>query len=472
MFRLAAVILAFVLCWGVEGAEQVRVIPEESDEILANPGMGWETFHETSKSDKNLPGWIPSTVQYARWGWGRFEPEAGKIDREFLDGELKETKKSGQRLAFRVMCCSPEPGVAYHPKWLNGAGGRIVECDYEGKRVPIPDFDDAAILERHVDFIKRLGQLYDGHPDIDHVDIGSIGWWGEWHMSGSKCGMPAQANQRRMVDAYLGAFKKTRLLMTLHSSPGMRRAIDGGSGWRADCLGDLGMFAKDWSHMRDGYPKWIREMKLEEQWKRAPVAFETCGDMRRWVKEGWSPRQIFNYALALHASYINNKSAPLPKGPNVRAELERFLRRLGYRLVLREMKHPGEARRGGALEISMRWQNVGSAPCYRGYRVAYRLADDKGRAHVLAGGVAVDKWMPGSVALFDAAFFRNVADLPGGDVAAMTDRVEIPADVAPGTYTLAVGIVSENGAEPVVRLGIKGRSADGWYPLSRISIGE
>ena len=36
--------------------------------------------------------------------------------------------------------------------------------------------------------------------------------------------------------------------------------------------------------------------------------------MRKWVKEGWSLRYIFNYALACHASVINNKSAPLPKG--------------------------------------------------------------------------------------------------------------------------------------------------------------
>ena len=57
--------------------------------------------------------------------------------------------------------------------------------------------------------------------------------------------------------------------------------------------------------------------------------------MRKWVDEGWSLRFIFNYALALHGSFINNKSAPLPEGENVRLEVERFLRRLGYRLVLK-----------------------------------------------------------------------------------------------------------------------------------------
>jgi hypothetical protein len=74
----------------------VRVVPEETDEILANPGMGWETFHRTANNDKNLPSWIPSTVHYARWGWRELEPEQGKIAYDFLDGVLKETREAGQ----------------------------------------------------------------------------------------------------------------------------------------------------------------------------------------------------------------------------------------------------------------------------------------------------------------------------------------------------------------------------------------
>ncbi|OHB73865.1 MAG: hypothetical protein A2V70_11430 [Planctomycetes bacterium RBG_13_63_9] len=89
--------------------------------------------------------------------------------------------------------------------------------------------------------------------------------------------------------------------------------------------------------------------------------------------ECWSLRFIFNDALALHGSVINNKSAPLPVGKEVREEVERFLRRLGYRLVVRELRHPGQAKLGEKLALSMKWQNVGSAPCYKPYRLAYRL---------------------------------------------------------------------------------------------------
>ena len=37
----------------------------------------------------------------------------------------------------------------------------------------------------------------------------------------------------------------------------------------------------------------------------------------------------------------------------------------------KELKHPAQVQAGGKLELSMKWQNVGSAPCYRPYRVAF-----------------------------------------------------------------------------------------------------
>jgi hypothetical protein len=195
----------------------VTVVPQETDEILANPGMGWETFHTTRDKDKNLPDWIPSTVHYARWGWGTLEPEPGKIDYAFLDKVLQETRQAGQRLAFRVMCCSTTRGRPYHPAWLEKIGGKVPIVDYESqKELPVPDLDDPLVLELHLDFIRRLGARYDGHPDIDHVDLGSVGWWGEWHMSSSKMGkMPEIDNCRKIIDAYLGAFRKTPLVMLI-----------------------------------------------------------------------------------------------------------------------------------------------------------------------------------------------------------------------------------------------------------------
>ena len=455
-----------------ESPRMVKVEPEPTDAILANPGMGWQTFHRTAKQDKNLPDWIPSTVHYARWGWGELEPEPGRLAEDFLDGVLDQSRQSGQQLAFRVMCASTTKDRPYHPRWIARVGGKEITCRHSGEGpFVVPDLDDPIVLKHHLDFIRRLGRRYDGHPDLDHVDLGSVGWWGEWHMSGSDAKMPSPETQRTIVETYLESFRKTPLLMLVGGGEMLTLATSRGAGWRADCLGDLGGFSKNWCHMRKGYPFWIRQAGIENAWRSAPVAWETCWDMRKWVAEGWSLRFIFNYALALHGSYINNKSAPLPEGAEVRAELERFLRRLGYRLELIELHHPAEAVPGGELAVAMKWRNTGSAPCYRPYRIALRLTDSAGKPHYVVLRAAVDRFLPGSIDLFTDEFFREPADLPPGKAVSVSETIRLPEGLAPGECRLAVGVVAaENPARPVVRLGIAPRDEDGWYPLSRFEL--
>ncbi len=448
----------------------VAITPVQTEEILANADMGWETFHRSSRHDRNLPSWIPSTVYYLRWGWGELEPRPGKIAFDVVDRALKEARDSGQTLAFRVMCCSTTRNEPYHPRWLNEIGGKELIAEYEGRAFPIPDLDDPITIQRHLDLIRRLGERYDGHPDIAHVDIGSIGWWGEWHLSGSKKNkLPTHGNRIKVVDAYLAAFKKTPLLMLIGGGPCLKYAAEHGAGWRADCLGDMGGFSKNWYHMRDSYPVAIRESDIHDVWKTAPIAWETCWEMRKWVREGWSLRCIFNYALALHASYINNKSAPLPSGEDVRPEIERFLRRLGYRLVLNELQHPSEVRAGTKLDLVMKWQNIGSAPCYKPYRLAYRLSNAQGYSKLFVGKVTVNRWLPGSIELFTEKFFQEPSDLPPGEIANVTDFISLPGDIATGIFDLSLAVVDES-SNPVVRLGIKGRANDGWYPLSKVRV--
>jgi hypothetical protein len=282
--------------------------------------------------------------------------------------------------------------------------------------------------------------------------------------------MPTLENQKKIVDTYLAVFNKTPLLMLIGGDEMLAHATRKGTGWRADCLGDMGGFSKTWCHMRMAYPAMLPEAGAMDVWKTAPVAWETCWDMRKWVNEEWSLRFIFNYALALHGSYINNKSAPLPEGDEVRAEVERFLRRLGYRFVLKELRHPAQASAGEIVRLSMKWQNVGSAPCYKPYRIAYRVAGEDGYEKVFVSSVTVDRWLPGSIELFTEDFFREPPDLPPGEAVAVDDSITLPAEMRPGLYSLSIAVVGESSDQPAVRLGIQGRGEDGWYRLSQLRI--
>ena len=106
----------------------------------------------------------------------------------------------------------------------------------------------------------------------------------------------------------------------------------------------------------------VDQYRRMDAWKTAPVAFESCWDMRKWKEAGWISVASSSTGLGCHASYMNNKSAPVPEG--TRGEVERFLRRLGCRLVVRSVDHTATAHAGGELDVTIAWENVGVAPPY------------------------------------------------------------------------------------------------------------
>jgi len=110
-------------------------------------------------------------------------------------------------------------------------------------------------------------------------------------------------------------------------------------------------------------------------------------------------------------------------------------------------------------------------PVLSSYRLAYRLSNEHGDAKTFTSNVTVNHWLPGSIDLFTDEFFTNPKDLPPGEVVPVSDSFVLPADLAPGQYILSIAVVGQDD-KPVVRLAIKGRADDGWYPLSKVTVGK
>jgi len=438
------------------GAELVRVQPKESNELLANPGMGWQTFGRFADEDKNLQG-LPSSSADFRFYWRQIEPRDGEIDFGRFDELLAHAHRAGQKLAFRVMCTGSGQYMDV-PAWLKEQGCRGVEFKYGGSRHWVPDFADPLFQQAHFRLIRELGARYDGHPDLDLVDIGSVGLWGEWHMSGTArvdtgkpVPLPDVKLRLEIIDAWCRAFPKTSKVIQIGSQEGMSELAAKACGWRADCLGDMGGFSKTWNHMDNFYLQQLEKTGAQDAWKTGPVAFESCWDMRKWKEAGWDIRYIFDYGLRCHASYMNNKSAPIPEG--TRPEVERFLRRLGYRLVLRSLEYPATVPQGRELPVKLQWENVGVAPPYRDYRVAFRLSAygaEPSRPFLIVTTESIRGWLPGP----------HQSSL----------KLSLPQNAAAGGYELALGLVPPDGERPEVKLAIEGRSQDGWYPLSKLTV--
>jgi len=447
----AVMVFAFLaMATKAAAAEPVRVQPREISDLLANPGMGWQTFMRFADEDRALAG-LPSSMAYFRWYWKEVEPRDGEIDWKKFDDLLARARKAGQQVALRIMTAGTGGDYDYSPPWLRAIGLPGSEYQYAGggPKHWVPDLDDPRVLSRHLRLIEGMGKRYDGHRDLALMDIGSVGLWGEWHMSQTGVNMPSTETRRKIIDAYLAAFRKTPLVMLIGDLEGLKQATSRGAGWRADCLGDMGGFSKNWCHMKNMYPQQIEKAGIADAWKRGPVAFESCWTMEKWAKEGWDVQMIFDWALAQHASYVNNKSSPIPEG--TRPQVETLLRLLGYRFVVRSVEHPAEVERGRTFEVRMEWANVGVAPCYADYRLALALVDGNGKRFAVSVSEAkVRDWLPGKFNL--------------------VETVTVPPALAPAEYALHLAVVDPATREPVVRLAIAGRRDDGWYPISRARV--
>jgi len=431
-----------------DAGPSVTVQPVESKELLANPGMGWQTFHTTADKDPDLDG-LPSGSAYYRFTWKALEPTDGNIDVGLVTSTLDKARAAGQSLMFRVMTAGSDD--SYAPTWLEAAGCKVFHYDYGGASLTAPDLDDPTCWSRFETLMKALGSALGNEPDVQ-VDIGGVGLWGEWHFSSTtpQVPLPSLATRKKVVDLHLSLFPNSPQAALIGDVEALTYATSKGTGWRADCLGDLGFFSPTWNHMDDMYKQHVQEAQADAAWQKGPVAWESCGTMQDWVDKGYDVHFIFQYALDMHGSFVNNKSATLPTGK--KSEVEWLLGTLGYRLVLRSLTHPKEVAPGAELKLGMSWENLGVAPPYHPFGLKVRLTPPSGSGAqpvVLDLAADVRTWLPGT----------HEVD----------ESVTLPASLPAGTWQLAVGVSGTPGV-PMLRLAIEGRDADGWYPLSELAV--
>ncbi len=441
-FRLLPLLAVLLLSCG--GARQVEVLPAPSDQFLLNPHRGFATTHQFNDNIRGIRHPQCTIVQF-RWYWDELEPEEGKVNFALIDSVLARCRANGQKLNFRVMCQNGRPGV---PQWVRAAGAKG-EPYQDNPANWQPRYDDPVFLAKHENLIRALGERYDGHPDMDHMDIGTVGRWGEWHTSGTGMEMPDTPTRQQIIDSYLAHFRQTPLIMLIGGGEGLAYAVANGAGWRADCLGDLGGFRPDWSHMENFYPQALQEAEALDSWKHAPVVFETCWTIQTWLDKGWDLDYILRQALEWHISVLNNGSEEIPE--QWWPQVQEFERRMGYRYALKRLSHPARVRPGGTMLFELEWENQGVAPLYRNYPLTFELRSTAtGASRVLDTGIDPRGWLPG--------------------VTAIQQSLVIPADLAPGEYELGLGLVDPREGRPVIRFANAGQSEEGWLRLSRIEL--
>jgi hypothetical protein len=248
-----------------------------------------------------------------------------------------------------------------------------------------------------------------------------------------------------LIDIWFKAFPATHLLMNFDEPEALHYGTQKGAGWRFDCVGDL---RTKFAHMLDLYPEQIVRAGIQDVWKKNPVSMETCGVPGSWLKQGWDVNYILDEALRWHITSMNVKSSPIP--PEWKSAFDQFQKKMGYRFELRRIEYPKSIRSGGAMDLKMWWVNSGVAPVYDPYILALQFHSSS-KDFVVEVPADVRQWLPGD--------------------ALVEEAIPLPA-IADGDYQMRVGLLDPRTHKPAIKLGIEGRTQDGWYDIGTIRSGE
>jgi len=280
--------------------------------------------------------------------------------------------------------------------------------------------------------LTQLAPLLAANADVISVmQAGFIGAWGEWH--GSTNGLDNDADRTAILNALLAALPSDRTVQV--RTPMFKEAAFAGGplvegeaytatprarvGHHNDCFlasaSDYGTYASPVDYW-EGY--------AAEDGRFTPIGGETCAV--------YEPKT--NCATAVetmragHWSYLNAQY-----NRTVLAEWEtdgcngEIRDRLGYRIALVRAVHSERVAPGGELLVDVDFVNSGFASVFNKRPVEVVLTDGTNRRVVKLAEQDVRRFAP-------------------GDTTKLSARLRVPADLAPGTYSLAVRLPDDSEA--------------------------
>lgn len=466
MKRMNFSIIAGVL----SAAQGATVQPEDTGEALVNPGMGWtmqfysnvpENYGSKLEPSDTLDDFPGLSTVYLRIPWAFIEPEEGVYNWAILDTPAQRWIAKGKRIALRITTSENWMKLAT-PEWVKRAGAKGIYYEYGRGRVEKsqtwdPVFDDPVYIEKLDRFLAAAAARYDGNPNVEFIDVGTYGMWGEGHthMSSRQDGLELQ---KLHIDLHRKHFKKTLLCISDdfagHDKPGRRFPI-------TDYALSKGITIRDDSILVQPPPNsWYHAEMVQPFWPKMPVILEHEHYGSSIRRNAWDGGLLEKAVEDYRASFMSIHWWPREFLEANRDTIDRINRRMGYRLLPKEISWPDSVGIGERFTVQWNWVNKGVAPCYPGGFPALTLKDDTG------GIVSV---------LVDESF--NLRNLETGvadeaPVKKMESEfvVGLVAPVTkPGAYEVYVSVGARDGT-PAIALPLKENDGTRRYRVGRIEL--
>lgn len=391
-----------------------------------------ECYPPSPDAEENgrVQGYYPDTsVVYIRILWKEFEPRRGEYNYNFIENILNEARAHSQTLIFRLMAHSTR-ACDDVPEWLK----ELIPCPERPDGARVKDSPtDPLFLDLFLLAIRRLGERFDSDPTFNAIDISLPGAWGE----GYKLDLYPVDVFERIIDTYTSVFKNTQLMTQLARPNLIRYAKESAGldlGWRGDGLGDP-------HHIYEFYPQRVEAVK--DNWKVAPVAFESFWWLGEWKRQGWDIDEIIEKTLEWHISSMNAKSMPAPI--EWKDKIDYWVSKMGYHFSFDYIKYKPCVPRCDDIELEISVSNVGVAPIYNSLPFKVRLVSDTAE-RIFDTDIDVRAWLPGE----------------------HTERIKLSTkDLSPGKYRVDAGIIADG---TTLYFATDAERSGKYYTLAEINI--
>ena len=482
---LFAILIGFV-CIEPAVSDDLTVRPVDTGAALPNPGMGW-VFHHYDNAiygygeplghgydGREFPG---LSVVYLRLAWSHLEPREGEFNWSILDSIIQRYARAGVRFALRLTVFE---GVVDQgtPQWMRDAGcpGFMVKpYDVECWE---PDYSAPFFLEKLANFLNAAGKRYANHPDLDFVDVGTLGIWGEGNPIHHKypvsvlkqhIDLHRQAFPNALLvanDDWASTFRfpdipESRDIPVYHDDPLVTQFVfDEGLTLRDDTINVYPDPKLNYSDYR-----------AKDFWPIRPVILE-MGHYEYAKKVGaWGGERYYQAVEDYHASYTSIHADPIVFLKENADLIHQINMRLGYRIRPVEVSFPSVVDKKEGVAIRSSWVNAGVAPCYGGGHPIWTLIDeDRNIAAVLADET------------FDCRELEQADDPNQLQPKEHTRHFQLSPRLKPGEYTLCVSLGNLTG-QPIIAMPLPAllQQEDGMplrlrqpdalrYPLGKIQI--
>ena len=269
-----------------------------------------------------------------------------------LEPLLAAAEERGHQVIVRPYIDYPtkESGL---PAFLEGQVTMQTYTEFGGGESP--DYTDPDLRAAMASFIAAFGAEYDGDPRIAFVQLGLVGFWGEWHTWPHTEWFPSVEIQNEVLNAYASAFPTTHLQVRIPTgdSPSLRMGFHDDS-FAYSTIGDTAWFF---------HPQLVAA-GADQRWTEVPIGGELRPELQTTVfqpdyVQGDFAQDFLDCVEQTHASYMLNYGAfgQIYETADEREAAEQGALAMGYEFSLREVRVED-----GLATVSV--ENTGVAPYY------------------------------------------------------------------------------------------------------------